>query len=350
MGTAVAPAPAEAVKKRGDIVSEYKGLVASFLVLQLCSWTVGILQLFSALGAVGYELMSALSPLDISFCQMMFWGTMHYGPISDGRLSLVCRIAFLIEGAVFVTNSLTIYQPQSVAEAFQFNGTDVGEAFKELSTWSLFVHYFRAFLWFCVWIPFSAWIGTTALQVGRRRLLENVPAASLAPFSTIFLRVYVVIVGAQLLLTAWNVARTAASADEEALVFATKLNYAVTAFSMFLAQVPGWKAVMFDATGVTLADFRAGKAPCATYLAGMFTVLYFVVVVVDFALFAVATGSEDPVLRVHNVYSGLSMQNNLIFAVWLCAAYGFGLKPSHMIAFEKTEEKLRNRRKAPIAV
>ena len=60
---------------------------------------------------------SSMTPIDIAFCQMMFWGTLHFGPLSDGRLSLVCRLAFLVEAASFVANTLTIWRPLTVDEA-----------------------------------------------------------------------------------------------------------------------------------------------------------------------------------------------------------------------------------------
>ena len=91
--TSASDAPA---KKRGDIVSEYLYLVIPFACVQAASWTLSLLQTFGIMGRTAWAASDAMTPIDISFCQMMFWGTLHYGPISDSRLQIVCRMAFLV--------------------------------------------------------------------------------------------------------------------------------------------------------------------------------------------------------------------------------------------------------------
>ena len=83
--------------------------------------------------------------------------------------------------------------------------------------------------------------------------------------------------------------------------FAIKLNYAVKGLSFNLQMLPGWKATIFDASGVTVSEFVRGKAPWLTNLTLALVFAHVLFVVIDLALFAFATSSSDPVLGFHNV-------------------------------------------------
>ena len=321
-------APTAASRVPGDIVSEYLWLVIPFGVLQLTSWVIGLLEVFRAVGPVAYAAMDAMYPLDISFCQMMFWGTLHHGPISDGRLAVLCRVAFVIEAICFMVSCLTVFRPISVEDGLAaLNAT--ATATEAPPSLSLYMGYFKAAFWFLTFGPFAAWVGTTALQIGRRRLLDNKPHASLPPFSTSFLRGYVGILVAQLLLMTWSIVRTVSIVTTEDLVFTIKLNYAIRGVSMSLAQLFGWKAVIFDASGVSMQSFRQGKGTKLQMAAIGCIVLYLLIVWVDLLLFAFATSSADPILYFHNVLE-IGLENLPMMGVWLCAAVNFGLSWHHL--------------------
>ena len=83
----------------------------------------------------------------------------------------------------------------------------------------MFLGYLQAAWWFIVFVPFAAWIGTTALMVGRRRLISLMPASDLAPFSTRFMRWYIIIFAIQAALMVWAMINTAVAktAEEEVL-------------------------------------------------------------------------------------------------------------------------------------
>ena len=77
-----------------DIVAAYPQLVGPFALFNIMGWTFCLLEVWGAVGGIGYTIMDGTYPIDIAFCQLMFWGTLHYGPIPDGRLALICRVAF----------------------------------------------------------------------------------------------------------------------------------------------------------------------------------------------------------------------------------------------------------------
>jgi hypothetical protein len=323
----------------GDIVSQYPYLVGPFAALQIIGWLLALLELGHVVGPVGYAAQDALFPIDIAFCQMMFWGTLHHGPISDGRLALICRIAFVVEGIVVVTSSLAIFRPTSVADALAaLNGTSV------FDLPSLTFNYALGAFWFVVFVPFSAYVGTTVLQVGRRRLIENTPETSLAPFSSNFLRFYVIILALQLTIVGVTVALTAGAEGVEAEVLQSKLNYALRALSLVLAQLLGWKAIIFNAAGHTLSEFWAGRAPKTTYAAVLCAVLYVAMVLADLISLAIANDSTDPILIYHTVYA-VGLENVPMFGVWLCAAPAFDITIIEFFLPVSTTEKRRQRRK-----
>ena len=333
-----------ATRDRGDIVAEYPHLVIPFAVFQLIGWCFCMLEVFGAVGPVGYTVMDATYPIDIAFCQLMFWGTLHHGPISDGRLSLVCRVAFCVEAIIIMTTCIAVFRPNAVADALSDgNITSLfGLEFDELP--KMFLGYIEAAWWFVVFVPFAAWIGTTTLRVGRRRLVQRLPAAELSPFSTKFIRWYILIFAIQGAISILSIYRVAAAQTEEEKILVSKVNYALRAVSLVFSMIPGVHAIIFTAAGVTHAQFRAGKAPRATYAAATCAVVYAAVVTFDLVLVLVASSSTDPILNVHGVVELFGLENLPMMGVWLCAAYQFGLKFGHIVGkFEKTEERLRQR-------
>lgn len=329
---------------RGDIVSEYKWLVLPFLIFNTTSWILAILEIAGVVGPAAYAAMDALYPVDISFCQMMFWGTLHYGPIKDDRLAIVCRIAFIIEAACYVVRNVVIFQPATIQDAIAYaNSSSVGSP--EVPPLSSLLGYLRAAFFFIVFGPFAAYVGTTCLQIGRRRLLSHVSAPSLSRFSTRFLRGYVVILAIQLAICAvcaWRVA-SATTLDEE--VLATKLNYTLRAVSGICAQILGWKAVVFDASGKSIQQWRSGKGTRLQTAAVMCGTLFVMVVFFDLVLFAFATSSADSILTFHN-WLEVGFENLPMMGLWLCAMVNFGISLQHfhpLRSVDKTEELLERK-------
>jgi len=354
----VEPSPTMSVaqtenKTDKDIVGAYPHLVGPFALFQIVGWIFALCEVFGWVGKVGYTVMDGTYPVDIAFCQLMFWGTLHFGPISDGRLSLVCRIAFCIEAVVICASCIAVFRPNAVADAVSGGNTTTifGLEFEELP--QMFLGYIEAVWWFVVFVPFAAWIGTTTLMVGRRRLVQHLPPSELAPFSTAFMRWYVLIFAIQGALSVWSIVRTmrAEDATAEEQILTDKGNYSLRAVSLVFSMLPGVHAIIFTCAGVTHEQFFARQAPRATYLAASFTLLYILIVAFDAVLVACASSSTDPLLQVHGVIELFGLENLPMMGLWLCAGYQFGLKFGHLKNFEATEAWLEQKREtAKVAV
>ena len=331
---------------QGDIVSMYPHLVGPFAVFQIIGWAFSLLEVAGSVGPIGFTIMESTYPVDIAFCQLMFWGTLHFGPISDGRLSMLCRLAFCIEAIVFVTSCLAVFRPNAVADAIGNGNTTTvfGMEFDDLP--KMFLGYIQAAWWFVVFVPFAAWIGTTALMVGRRRLVQRLPHSELATFSSRFMRWYVLIFALQAGIGIWAMVNTATARTAEDAVLTKKINYALRAVSLFFSMTPGLHAIIFTAAGVSHQTFKSGKAPVATYVAAALVVAYIAVVAFDVAIVFSAQTSTDAILGVHGVIELFGLENVPMMGVWLCAAYQFGLKFGHLRNFDKTEERLDAKRQA----
>lgn len=317
-----------------DIVSEYKFLVIPFLCVQVASWTLSFLQTAGVIGAAGWAASEAMTPIDIAFCQMMFWGTLHYGPLPDGRLSLVCRIAFIIEAVSFSTNCLTIYRPLSVEAAVEaLNITSLVSRGERM-----LVGYIHTGVWLFIWGIFSAWVGTTALQVGRRKLLTNVDSERMPAFSTHFLRVYAAVLAFQLFVVGWSAVGAATAQTIEEQIFSNKVTYAARALSMCFAQLYGLKVVLLEASGTTVDQVMRGNASMFVYAALFFIAVYVSVLVVNLVLLAVATSSEDSVLVLPNAIEKFLLENFLYVPAWFLGMGNFGISLHHLVPWRSVDD------------
>jgi len=247
-------------------------------------------------------------------------------------LSLICRVAFVIEAACYVIRNFVIFHAFTIEDALDFaNETVSSGASAGVPPLSMNMGILRASLYFVVFGPFAAWVGTSCLQVGRRRLLANVSAAELPAFSTRFLRGYVLVLAAQLGLCALSTVLTATAATAEALLLQTKRNTVLRSASGILAQVLGWKAVIFDASGKTLAMWRAGQGTRLQTAAVVCVFLFIFVVSFDLVLMLCVTATTSPlVLYVHNVIVETGLENGPMMGIWLFALINFGISLMHL--------------------
>ena len=328
------PPSASEVKPVHDIVSEYPYLVMPFVLLQLVSWTLALFQAAGIVGPAAWATTELLGPIDLSLCQMMFWGTLHHGPSNDGRLSVICRCAFLIEAVVYLVNFVTVYRPTSLGEAVAaLNVTAVADDASRMV-----LGYVNAGLWFTIWAVFSAWIGVLALQFGRRRLLEQVGADSRAAFSDRLLRVYAFVLAVQGGLVVWAAAQAATAQSPEARVFASKVATALQSLSICAGHLYGFKVVLFNASGSTFAQLRAGQAAGLVCAAVCVAVLWAVLVMADVVLLAVATSSEDPILGLPNLVSKFFLHLVPYTLVLLCIVGHLRISPYHFIPWRSIDE------------
>ena len=337
-------------RSRGDIVTEYPWLVIPFACFNLVSWVLALLEVAGAVGPWAYAAMDALYPVDISFCQMMFWGTLHYGPIADGRLACICRVAFVIEACSYMIRNVTTFHAFTVEDAISYANASAIGINPPVPTLSLVMGALRATFFFIVFGPFAAWLGPIVLQVGRRRLLKNVDAAALPPFSTRFLSWYVIVLSIQLGLCAVCTVLTAQAQTDEELVFQLKLNYNLRSISGVFAQLPGWKALIFDASGKSVAMWRRGEGTRMQTAAVTCCFLFAGVVSVDFILLMCASGSSDPiVLYFHNVIVETGLENGPMMGIWLFGLVNFGISLMHLHPLrdvDKTDQAFLERRAA----
>ena len=329
-----------------DIISEYPRLVLAFVSLQVLGWVVGLLSTAGILGPVGYQLLDALTPLDLAFCQAMFWGTLHHGSISYGRLAIVCRIAFLIDAFTFVFSNLTSFSStglESAVDAAIRNATSIAELLAQPTPWPMILHGARALVWFNVFVPFSAWIGVVTLAVGRIRLLEVTPPSKLQAFSTNLLRAFYLAICIELLLVLSTVIRTLSAETTEELILAERLNYAVKGLSFHLQMLPGWRVTIFNAAGVTVTQFRKGRAPLLTNLAVTFVLAHIAIVLFDLVVCLTAKSSADPIFTFHAWNAFVLFDSIVMMTAFVCAALSYGLRPGHLISIERAEERRRRR-------
>ena len=192
-------------------------------------------------------------------------------------------------------------------------------------------------------------IGTTALQVGRRRLLSRVGADELPAFSSRLLRAYVVVLAVQVANVGWATWRSweAHASSVEAEVYTRKVDYVSTSVSMCLAQLYGRMVVIFDGSGTTVAQAARGRGGWRLYAACFFVVVYVLLVVADSVLVAIAADSSDPLLLLPDLVQKYLLDNVPYVLAWFAAMANFGLSIHHFVPWrsvDATEEMLKRRR------
>ena len=254
--------------RQGDIVSEYKRMVAAFLLLSTAGWTIALLDAASVLDGARAEAMSralyaATMPMSITFCPMLYYGTLGTGEIlSDARLNVVCWIAFVVDGLCYGEDFFSL-QPYYgyVLDAGSAGGDDFGAA----PTIVLSILF-----WVMCTVVFG-WLGVNVLGLGRRRLIER--RLSLARFSEQFCTVSVKIACFQSLLAVMQVVNVAAAETEEQLARARRINEASFSFSLMLAAIYVTKVLAFDVSGLTAHSFFHGEGSTSAVVAVAFGVV-----------------------------------------------------------------------------
>lgn len=248
MDSNTAATAASKIAQDVDVVSEYPKLVGSFIILQCFCWAVAILEAARAMGPIANVLGTEGASFDIAICNMMFFGTLHKGLISDKRLAWVCRIAFLVDGVILFMTYSTIFRPSTLEEALNYTAT--GEVVSMLSG------FINASVWLFMMAFVSAWIGIRMLELARRRLFEQA-AQSPGEFSDRFVRVYVALIAVQLVVSTTVTVVAALVRTTEAQFRMSQVVGPSFNFNIMLGQVYGFKCMTFDATGQTLRT--AGK-------------------------------------------------------------------------------------------
>lgn len=328
----------------GDILTHYKLLVGSYLTWQIVNWALAFLEMGRVVGAASWGFVETSVPADISFCLMMFLATLHSGELPDGRLRLVCNIAFIIDGTAILVNHITIFRPNSLQDALAFaNHTAMGTALEP--TWSDFWRYFTGGVWWLVEGVVSPTVGVSCLAGIRRRVAENVSSAERVAFCNTFMRIYCVMLALQAGLCAWAVVNVATAVDLDAGVLALKTNDALTSVSSALAQTYAMKCALFDAAGHTFSQFLAGKGTRASYVAAFFWVVWIAGLISTLVIVATARSSDDPQLLVADLWNqGPLLGAMPNFFVYLIAGYNMGLTPHHMLSVEWGEARLAKQR------
>jgi len=326
-------APSDALPA-GDIVSNYKLLVGSYLALQIACWVLALTEVGGATGPHAFAAVEASLPVDVTFCLMMFLGTLHHGLLPDDRLRIVCRIAFLVDGTALLINHSVIIRPMSLADALAYANATLSEP-----TWSNAWRYLTAGYWWLAEGVLSATIGVNVLASIRRRVCDGA-AADRAAFSAHFLRVYCAMLALQVGLMAWAVANIASATTTDAEILATKTNDALCSLSLALAQSYAMKCAIFDATGRTVGQFVTGKGSTASYVALVFWLIWIGCILTGLLLCLSASSSGDSALLVADLLNQgpvLAIMPN--FLVWATAGFNMGLSPYHLVSVETGERK-----------
>ena len=330
----------------GDILSDYKPLVFSYLCWQVLNWTLALLQIGRAVGGAAWGFVETSLPADISFCLMMFLGTLHRGELPDGRLIFVCRLAFVIDGIAVLANQFTIFRPNSLQDALAFaNYTLDPIAVPTTPGWSDFWRYFTGAMW-CVVEGFVApTIGVSCLAGIRRRMADGVTSAERMAFCNNFMRVYCAMLALQAGICAWAVLNVATATGLDAEVLALKTNDALTSLSAALAQSYAMKCALFDGAGRTFSDFLVGRGTRASYAAAAFWIVWIAGIIVTLLLCATASSSDEPHLLAADLWNqGPLLGATPNFFIWMIAGYNMGLTPQHLLSVERGEAKLAKKR------
>ena len=303
----------------GDIISEYKWLFIGFVILQVTNWSLALLEVFRVVGPLAYAAMEQTFPLDVSFCLMMFLGTLHNGLISDGRLCFLCRVAFIVDGVSLVANNVFVFRPNTgEAAALAANLTSAlgSVPFDDpIRIWG----YINAFVWFGAECVLSAWVGINCLAMIRRMLLKGVDARR-GSFSTQLLQAYVGILVIQIAFVALAVVNSASATTLDAKVLASKRNKAMHGFSLVMAQSWAFKVALFDAHERTFSEWLQNKGKVkvrwTSYVCGVCAIAFVVGAVVPLVLTLAATDANSPTLIISDLLTQgplLAVAPNFLF-------------------------------------
>lgn len=312
--------------------AEYKGVVGLFVLLQIIGWAFSFGEAAQLVGPTASAIVNGLTPMDVTFCQILFFGTLHHGLLDDGRLCWVCRIAFGVDGVAFLINSATVWRPQDTQEAL--------DALDPNHVPNMTQGYIGGLIWFVMYSVFSAWVGVQTLVVARLRVITGVGRDSIARFSTQLIRVQAASLMLQLAIGIWMAAniRAALELPAEQQIRASSTNGGLMNVSFMLAQLYAFKVVLLDATGATMADFFKCRVKRACYMGAAFVVLYIVITLGNALIMLTAPSSTDPLfLLARQLIGTYNLQNAAMIGVWVSAANNFGMTLSHLRNTERAE-------------
>ena len=344
LATATPAAPA------GDILSIYPKVVATFVVMRLTCWIVLFLEVSGVVGPVGYAIVQAGSAMEITYCQLMFFGTLHRGLVSSNRLEWICRVTFVVDGVALLVRGFTVFRPDTVVELLQAeNATANGLAVDMAGSIQ------GGIIWFVAMALFSMWIGVQLLAVSRIRIHSH--TESLSDFSTRNTRIYCAALVVQLLLGVLLVVYTLSNdATPEQKVRARKTVNAVVSFSMAIGQAYTFKMFIFNSGGQTISGYLRGdvgangrKGTIHKTVAIVLTLCWFGVVTLG-AIFALAATSTTDGFEYQTLaMDTLQLQIVFQFSPWAVFCHDMGMNRTHLCNVAKGEERFAQFRDARVA-
>jgi len=333
----------------GDIVSYYPKLVGFFVLLQLIGWSCTLIESFGGLdnSLVLFVFGDMTFALDISMCQVMFYGTLHRGPVSDDRLKWVCRVAFVVDGFCYLARAFTSFRPRSVADFFALRNATALGAMPDIDV-MLRSGMQAGVIYFVALAFFSNIVGVAFLSVSRLRVVEWMPRSALPAFSDLGTRVYLSLIGVQLLLVVAMVAYAlgADPNDAEQVVRVTKTTDAAKNWSTAIGQVYAFYTLIFLTTGQTargLLRCESGKngRKWAIHKAAAIaiTILWQVLCLLFFVLALVAGSTTDGFAFNDLAMGQLNLHNLTQFTVWFIVMHDFEFNTTHLRSVDRGETR-----------
>lgn len=339
----------DASTANGDIVSMYPKVVGFFVFLQLCGWVCTLFEVGNPSDSlVAFTTGEMLFALDISLCQVMFYGTLHNGPVSDERLKWICRVAFVVDGVVLLVRGLRVFRPTSVANyELGLNMTLQGLPLDFELAFSSGLK--NGTIYFLALAGFSNILGVAFLSVSRLRIVEWTPKSELRALAETAMKAFALTIGVQVLLGAAMVIHVASldRTDAEQIVRATKLTEACKNFSTAAGQITGYYFIIFGSCGQTISGFLKGEVARngrkGTWHKVVAIAIFFAwqTLCLVFVLLALLAESTTRGFDFNDLAMGtLSMHNGTQFTIWFVCMHDFEFTTTHMRSMEKGEARV----------
>jgi len=331
---------------QGDIVSVYPKIVGTFVLMRIVCWTILILEMCKVdMHGIDSAIVETSSAMEICYCQLMFYGTLHYGLISSARLENICRVAFFLDGTALLVKGFTVFSADTVEDLIAgMNATAMGVAQDMSSSIQ------GGIIWFGAMAIYSMWVGVQMLAVSRVRIFDYVPRERLAAFSDRNTKIYAVSLAIQVLIGGALVVYACVNDESpEAEVRFSKTIVAVTQLSFAIGQAYTFKMLIFDTCGQTIRGWLRGEPgmdgrrnPIHKAVAVTLTFLWMIVVVLA-TIFALIANSTTDGFEYQTLAMGtMQLHNAFQFSAWAVFCHDMGMNRTHLFkGLEKGEERFK---------